>query len=172
MSPGSIDHTQLTGICGRRQEQRVTVACLVTFAAIGVGGCSAFGLGGTTYPPASAIQPLPRGDTVIFDVTFPPEGFDNMGDRVVAIGLPKGVTAATGWSYVVRMLETKGWRGTEGKPALTGLCGRDGDPCAEMMGAPELESYSSDAQAGQIDRLLAELRRFPGPTVLVWFGYV
>lgn len=156
----------------RRRDQRATVTCLATLAAIGLGGCSAFGFGGATYPPASAIQPLPWGDVVIFDVTFPPEGADNMGDRVVAIGLPSGVTAATGWSHVVRMLETKGWHSTEGKPALTGLCARQEDPCADMMGASDLASYSSVAEAGQIGRLLAELRRFSGPTVPVWFGYV
>jgi hypothetical protein len=125
----------------------------------------------TPRPPSSSHY-LGAGDVLIFGVTFPPEGADNMGDRVVAIGLPSGVTARTGWSHVVRTLETKGWHSTEGKPALTGLCARQGDPCADMMGASDLASYSSVAQAGQIGHLLAELRRFSGPTVLVWFGYV
>jgi len=65
------------------------------------------GLGGATYPSASAIEPLAKGDAMIFDVTFPPGGSDNFGDRVAGIGLPKGVNPAEGWGQVLRRLDAK-----------------------------------------------------------------
>jgi hypothetical protein len=129
-------------------------------------GCSFLGLGGTKYPPGSVIQPLPKGDVVIFDVTFPPGGSDNTGDRVLGIGLPDHVTVSTGVSRIIDMLRSKGWSNS--------LCAPSGDPYAEVgISARDfLSSYSFDGEETTVEHLLARLHRFPGSSVIVWFGYV
>lgn len=135
-------------------------------------GCSVLGLG-ATYPPASDIKPLPKGAVDIFNVTFPPQGSDNDGDRVVGIGLPNGTTAAMGWADVLRTLESKGWGSGTFRPDI-GVCADrgKGDPCADVISPSELaESYTLSDEPSQVRSLLVKLHRYPGQSVMVWFGY-
>ncbi len=143
-----------------------------TFISLAVGGCSVLGLG-DTYPRASDIKPLPKGAVVIFDVTFRPQGSDNDGDRVVAIGLPNGTTAAMGWADVLRTLESKGWASGGFRPGL-GVCADrgKGDPCADVISSSELaESYTVGDEPTQVRSLLVKLHRYAAPSVMVWFGF-
>lgn len=135
---------------------------------MGTAGCSVLGLGGATYPSVSAIEPLAKGDAMIFDVTFPPGGSDNFGDRVVGIGLPKGVPPAEGWDQVLQRLEAKHWTSGSG-----GLCAPSGDPCADTVSTKSLatpDAFGFGTQA-EVNRMLAKLHQFAGSTLIVWFGY-
>lgn len=142
---------------------RLATSTLAASLLLMAGGSSFLGLGGATYPPASVIQPLPKGDVVIFDKTFPPGGTDNMGTRVVGIGLPAGTTASAGESQIIAMLRSKGWHN---------LCAPSGDPCAAAFSPRDFLNSCSVVCEATAEALLAKLRRFGGPTVIVQFAYV
>jgi hypothetical protein len=114
-----------------------------------VGGCSVLGLG-DRYPPVSDIRPLPKGAVVIFDVIFPPQGSDNDGDRVVAIGLPDGTTASMGWAEVLCALEPKRWSSGAFRPSL-GVCADRGkqDPCPDVMSDQAAQGCTTSKDEGR-----------------------
>lgn len=146
-----------------RARASLLVLLAMVLLSAGTGSCSDLGMG-DTYPPASEIKPLPKGAIVIFNVTFPPQGTDNDGERVVAIGLPQGVSPATGWVEVLRTLESKGWGSGASKPAL-GICADKGkgDPCADTMSTTELvQAYTTGGEPSQVRSLLAKLHRYRG----------
>jgi hypothetical protein len=128
-------------------------------------GCSL--LGGDSYPPTSAIEPLPTGEVIVINVTFPSQGSDNDGTRVVLIGLPRGVSRAQGVSDMVTALRSRGW--------TKAMCRSSGDPCAIVgLSSADLEKQSGlrPQTSSSLRRLETKLQKAKGTTFMVWLGDV
>jgi hypothetical protein len=124
-------------------------------------------LGGDSYPSSSAINPLPKGEVVIMNVTFPPQGSDNDGTRVVLIGLSRGLSEAQGVSNLVKMLRARGW--------TRAMCRPGGEPCAIVgLSSADLEKQSDlrPETSSSLRRLETKLQNAKQPTFMVWLGDV
>jgi len=96
-------------------------------------------VGGSSYPAMSAIRPLPTGDHVVLNVTFPPNGAIGVRTTALLIAVPSGVNVATGVATVDHLLRSRGWTRSMCNPkeALCAIVGcspaalqhNDGVPC-------------------------------------------
>ena len=124
---------------------------LLALGSFALAGCSVLGIGQSQYPPTSSILPLPPGDTIVLNLTFPPGGSDNIGNRVVAVAF-HGETRAAAKAAMVRALRGRGW--------TTAMCSPKGDPCAmvgmSMADFSDQWSASGETEPRKIEAVLAD----------------
>lgn len=117
-------------------------------------------LGGDTYPPSSSIQPLPRAERILVDVTFSPGGSDDKGTRVLLIGFPKGEPRDQAVEKLTKVLRARGW--------TSASCSPLGDPCAliPFSIADLVRTY------GTAHGLESRARKLKASSFMVWLGDV
>jgi hypothetical protein len=133
-------------------------------ASFALAGCSVLGIGPSQYPPTSSILPLPQGDTIVLNLTFPPGGSDNIGNRVVVVSF-HGESRAVAKAAMVRALRGRGW--------TKAMCSPKGDPCAmvgmSMADFSDQWSASNETEPRKIESVLADPRR---PVFLIFLADV
>jgi hypothetical protein len=141
----------------RRDLAISAVAATVVVATV-ASGCTA--PGSPKYPATAALEPLPTGEAVIANKTFPPGGSDNWGTRVIAIELPAGMTVAAGERALDEALRARGW--------TVSTCAPKGDPCAVIgfTSTQLADAYGGSAQP-EVTKLVGELGNARQPTFLV-----
>jgi hypothetical protein len=131
-------------------------------AVLAEAGCSF--LGEPSYPSTSVIEPLPRGGSIVLNVTFPPGGSDNDGTRVILIAIPHGDDVGTGISQMTHLLRSRGW--------TKSMCAPKGGPCAIVgLSIADLKKdYDWPPAPKSLSRLEPKARESQQPTFIVWLG--
>jgi hypothetical protein len=118
-------------------------------------------IGEPLYPAVSAIQPLPTGDEVVLDVTFPPRGAEHDGTRVLIVAIPAGVKLATGLAAISHGLQSRGWDRSMCDPK-DGLCAIVGCSMADLY-----RDYGVSSTSASVRRLETVAHRRLRPSVMI-----
>ena len=117
-------------------------------------------VGGSSYSAMSAIKPLPTGDKVVLDVTFPPNGASGVRTRALLIAVPSGVKVATGMATVDHLLRSRGW--------TRSMCSTKEALCAIVECSPAaLHNYGIPSSSPSVRRIEIALHKLSQPSFMI-----
>jgi hypothetical protein len=120
---------------------------------------------GSSYPPMSAVGPLPTGDKVVLDVTFPPGGMSDVGTRVLLIAIPSGVKVATGMANMGHVLRSRGW--------TRSLCSPKNKLCAVVGLSPAdlHKDYGIPSNSPSVRRIETTIHKLSQPSFMLLLAH-